>query len=76
MVVDPHFAARAMVVRAASRAGYEVPMPGVVPKFSRTPGGVADVGPALGEHTRTVLRELAGVGDDEWTRLVAQGTVA
>ncbi|HYA68736.1 MAG TPA: CoA transferase, partial [Acidimicrobiales bacterium] len=36
VVVDPHYAARAMVLRAASRAGYEVPMPGVVPKFSRT----------------------------------------
>ncbi|HUY22327.1 MAG TPA: CoA transferase [Acidimicrobiales bacterium] len=76
MVVDPHYGARAMVVRAASRAGYEVPMPGVVPKFSRTPGGVADVGPELGEHTEPVLRELAGVEDGEWSSLVAQGTVA
>jgi formyl-CoA transferase len=65
-----------MVVRAAARAGYEVPMPGVVPKFSRTPGGVADVGPELGEHTEQVLRELAGVDDGEWRSLVAQGTVA
>ncbi|HVA04920.1 MAG TPA: CoA transferase [Acidimicrobiales bacterium] len=76
MVLDPHYAARAMVVRAGSRAGYEVPMPGVVPKFSRTPGGVADVGPELGEHTEPVLRELAGVGDAEWSSLVAEGTVA
>jgi formyl-CoA transferase/succinyl-CoA--D-citramalate CoA-transferase len=76
MVVDPHYLARAMVVRAASRAGYEVPMPGVVPKFSRTPGGVADVGPKLGEHTEPVLRALAGVGDAEWAALVAEGTVA
>ncbi len=76
MVVDAHYAARAMVVRAASRAGYEVPMPGVVPKFSRTPGGVADVGPRLGEHTEPVLRELAGVGHAEWSSLVEQGTVA
>jgi formyl-CoA transferase len=76
MVVDPHYAARAMVVRAASRAGYEVPMPGVVPMFSRTPGGVADVGPELGEHTEMVLRHLAGVGDAEWSSLAADGTVA
>ncbi len=76
MVVDPHYAARAMVVRAASRAGYEVPMPGVVPKFSRTPGAVGDVGPELGEQTELVLRELAGVGDVEWSSLVADGTVA
>jgi len=76
MLADPHYAARAMVVRAASRAGYEVPMPGVVPKFSRTPGGVADVGPALGEHTELVLRALAGVGDAEWSSLIEEGTVA
>jgi formyl-CoA transferase/succinyl-CoA--D-citramalate CoA-transferase len=76
MVTDPHYAARTMVVRAASRAGYEVPMPGVVPRFSRTPGGVADVGPELGEHTEMVLRALAGVGDAEWSSLVAEGTVS
>jgi formyl-CoA transferase/succinyl-CoA--D-citramalate CoA-transferase len=76
VLADSHYAARAMVVRAASRAGYEVPMPGVVPKFSRTPGGVADVGPELGEHTERVLRELAGVGDAEWSSLMAEGTVA
>jgi crotonobetainyl-CoA:carnitine CoA-transferase CaiB-like acyl-CoA transferase len=76
MLIDPHFAARSMVVRAASRAGYEVPMPGVVPKFSRTPGDIADVGPNLGEHTEEVLRDLAGVGDAEWSSLVTEGTVA
>jgi len=76
MVADPHYAAREMVVRALSRAGYEVPMPGVVPKFSRTPGHIADVGPALGEHTRQVLGELAGVDDGEWSALLAAGVVA
>jgi crotonobetainyl-CoA:carnitine CoA-transferase CaiB-like acyl-CoA transferase len=76
VLVDPHYAARAMVVRAASRAGYEVPMPGVVPMFSRTPGGITDVGPRLGEHTEPVLRQLVGVGDAEWSTLLADGTVA
>jgi formyl-CoA transferase len=76
MLTDPHYAARSMVVRAASRAGYEVPMPGVVPKFSRTPGDIADVGPTLGEHTEEVLRDLAGVDDVEWSSLLAEGTVA
>jgi formyl-CoA transferase len=75
MVGDPQYAARTMVVRAASRAGYEVPMPGVVPKFSRTPGSVADVGPELGEHTEMVLRELAGIEEAEWCSLVAEGAV-
>lgn len=76
MLADPHFAARSMVARFASRAGYEVPMAGVVPTFSRTPGNIADVGPTLGEHTEVVLRELAGVEDAEWSSLLAEGTVA
>jgi crotonobetainyl-CoA:carnitine CoA-transferase CaiB-like acyl-CoA transferase len=65
-----------MVIRALSRAGYEVPMPGVVPKFSRTPGAVHAVGPGLGDDTRAVLSAYAGVGDDEWSDLRAAGTVA
>lgn len=73
---DPHYRARDMVVRAMSRAGYEVPMPGVVPKFSRTPGVVTDVGPRLGEHTEEVLKRLADLTDHEWVALRTAGTVA
>ncbi len=73
---DSHYAARDMVVRAVGRAGYAVPMAGVVPKFSRTPGAVTDVGPRLGEHTEQVLRTLADVDDAEWDTLLASGTVA
>ena len=76
MVHDPHYAARQMIIRATARAGYEVPMTGIVPKFSRTPGGVGDVGPELGEHTREVLTELADVDEGEWTKLRAAGVVS
>jgi len=55
---DPHYLARDMVLRATARAGFEVPMTGIVPRFSRTPGGVADVGATLGEHTAEVASEL------------------
>ncbi len=51
MLGDEHYAARDMVQRRASRTGIDTPMIGVVPKFSRTPGSIADVGPTLGEHT-------------------------
>ena len=60
MVNDPHYLARSMVLRATSRAGFEVPMTGIVPRFSRTPGRVRDVGPDLGEHTDEVVREVRG----------------
>jgi crotonobetainyl-CoA:carnitine CoA-transferase CaiB-like acyl-CoA transferase len=57
---DEHYRARDMVLRATSRAGFDLPMVGVVPRFSRTPGRVADVGPALGEHTDEVRSRLLG----------------
>ena len=51
MLTDEHYLAREMVQRFTSRAGIETAMLGVVPKFSRTPGSIRDVGPILGEHT-------------------------
>ncbi len=76
LATDPQLAARDMVLRLA--AGFErpVPMAGVVPKLSRTPGAVRTVGPALGEHTDVVLRDLAGLTDDELTTLRAAQVIA
>ena len=51
MIDDPHYLARGMVQLITSRQGIELPTLGVVPKFSRTPGSINDVGPLLGEHT-------------------------
>jgi crotonobetainyl-CoA:carnitine CoA-transferase CaiB-like acyl-CoA transferase len=59
MLTDPHYLAREMVLRVTSRAGFELPITGIVPKFSRTPGAVRDVGPALGEHTAEVTAEVS-----------------
>jgi crotonobetainyl-CoA:carnitine CoA-transferase CaiB-like acyl-CoA transferase len=62
MVTDAHYAARDMVLRRTARAGFDLPMTGIVPRFSRTPGAVRDVGPALGEHSAEVAAELAAAG--------------
>ncbi len=51
MLTDEHYLAREMIERHVSRTGVDTPMLGVVPKFSRTPGSIGDVGPELGEHT-------------------------
>src|SRR6056297_3833063 len=51
MLTDSHYLAREMVQRHLSRTDVDTPMLGVVPKFSRTPGSIDDVGPSLGEHT-------------------------
>jgi len=75
MVDDAHFLARDMVLRRTAAEGWEVPMTGVVPKFSRTPGGVASTGPRLGEHTAEVLGCLAAVSGDELQALRDSGVV-
>lgn len=76
LATDPQLAARDMVLRLA--AGFErpVPMAGIVPKLSRTPGSVRAVGPALGEHTTAVLQELAGLTTQTIDALRADGIVA
>ena len=50
-------------------------MTGIVPKFTATPGRVRATGPALGQHTRAVLIELAGLTDAQVSDLVARGLV-
>ena len=75
ILTDPHFAAREMVVRRRTSDGWEVPMSGVVPKFSRTPGGIGWTGPELGEHADAVLAEVAGVRSDELATLREAGVV-
>jgi crotonobetainyl-CoA:carnitine CoA-transferase CaiB-like acyl-CoA transferase len=76
LATDPHIAARDMIVRLAAGFGADVPMTGVVPKFSRTPGEIRAVGPELGEHTDAVLRDLAGLTDGEIAALRDGGVVA
>jgi formyl-CoA transferase/succinyl-CoA--D-citramalate CoA-transferase len=76
LATDPHIAAREMIVRLAAGFERDVPMTGVVPKFSRTPGAIRSVGPALGEHTDAVLRDLAGCSEAEIAALRDDGVVA
>ena len=65
-----------MIVRLA--AGFEraIPMAGVVPKLSRTPGSIRSTGPDLGEHTDAVLREIAGLTDAEIAQLRESGVIS
>ncbi|MGN6722883.1 MAG: CaiB/BaiF CoA transferase family protein [Marmoricola sp.] len=75
MLSDPHYLARGMVQRHVSEEGWEVPMSGVVPTFSRTPGGVAATGPRLGRHTREVLVDLGVVTPTEYDTLSERGVL-
>ncbi len=74
IVSDPHYQARDMLLQAQLPGGASVKMPGIVPKLSDTPGEVRWQGPALGEHTGSVLGEL-GFATEEIERLRREGAV-
>jgi len=75
MLTDPQYLARDMVRRLTSNQGWDVPMTGVVPRFTETPGTIRHTGPALGEHTDDVLSELLGLDGDEIASLRSDGAV-
>ena len=72
---DPHYRARDMILKQATRDGYEIDVPGVVPKLMGTPGTVRSAAPGLGDDTDAVLREL-GIADSEILALRGKGVVA
>jgi formyl-CoA transferase len=72
---DPHFRARDMILTQQTREGYEVEVPGIVPKLMGTPGSVRSAAPRLGEDTDAVLREI-GLTDDQIAALRARKVVA
>ena len=55
---DPHYRARDMIVRQTTRDGYELDVPGIVPKLATTPGTIRSAAPRLGDDTESVLREF------------------
>lgn len=76
MLADPHYLAREMVRRVTSTQGWEVPMAGVVPRFTATPGTIRFPGPRLGAHTEEVLAEVVGLDADAIEALRAEGAIA
>ena len=75
MMADPHFAARDAIIRVPHPHFGEIPMQGVFPKLSDTPGAVRWAGPQLGEHTDEILTQLLHRTADEITTLRNQGTI-
>jgi formyl-CoA transferase len=75
MLADPHFRARRSLVEVPDPDHGHVTMPAVAPRLSGTPGGIRWAGPALGQHTAEVLRELAGLDDAALDELRRTGIV-
>jgi formyl-CoA transferase len=72
---DPHYRARGVIEKVRSIDGMEVEVPGIIPRLSGNPGAIHARGPALGEHTDTILRK-AGLSAEDITALKAKGIVS
>jgi formyl-CoA transferase len=73
---DPHFRAREMLLEHVDPDIGPFIGPGIVPKFSETPGGVRWSGPwEEGCHNRDVYGRLLGLGEDELRELRAEGVL-
>ncbi len=71
---DPHFRARDMILRQRTNDGYELDVPGIIPKMSATPGSLRTAAPRLGQDTEQVLSEI-GVTAAQLAALREKGIV-
>jgi formyl-CoA transferase len=76
MLDDPIFLEREAVISVDdAEVGGAIRMPGIVPKLVRGPGRIRWAGPALGQHTDEVLREVIGLGAEELAELRRLGAI-
>ena len=75
IAADPHYRARDMILKQGTRQGFDVEVPGIVPKLLSTPGAIRSPAPLLGEHTRGILEGL-GFTAEQQAQLKAEGVIA
>jgi crotonobetainyl-CoA:carnitine CoA-transferase CaiB-like acyl-CoA transferase len=74
LVADEHIQERGVIVEVPDAEAGSVLMHNVIPRLSETPGRLRHPAPALGQHTREVLREI-GYSDQRIAALAADGVV-
>lgn len=74
IVNDCHYQARGMLQTIELDDGSSLKVPGVIPKLSDTPGSFEGGGPALGQHTLSVLQGM-GLEPQKLTQLQEKGVI-
>ena len=73
---DSHFQARENIVtKYYAPVDEEVAMPGIIPKFSETPGQIKWVGPELGEHNAEIYSQWLGLNENDLAALKEEGVI-
>jgi len=68
MFADPHYQARDLFETVEVGSG-TLKIPAITPKLSATPGRTESAGPALGEHTDEVLKQMLGMTQEQLAEL-------
>lgn len=66
---DPQVIARDMIVEVEHPVAGHLKMPGIPIKMSETPGAILKPAPMLGQHSEEILKEVAGLSDEQIEKL-------
>lgn len=66
---NEQFKARENIVEVEHPRLGKMKMPGIVPKFSKTPGEIRNIGPDIGEDNEHILKEVLNYSDEEIEQL-------
>ncbi|MFZ7101583.1 MAG: CaiB/BaiF CoA transferase family protein [Peptococcaceae bacterium] len=66
---DPHYQSREDIVEMSHPNMGTIKMPGIFPKFNKTPGEIKWIGPELGAHNQEVYGELLDLDEKELQKL-------
>jgi formyl-CoA transferase len=75
IAADEHYRARQAFVAVPHPELGAVPMPGIGPRFSRTPGAIRHAGVALGAHNEEIYGGLLGLGPADLAALRERGVI-
>lgn len=72
---DEHYKERQNIIEVDHPRLGKVKMPGIVPKFSKTPGSVRNVGPDLGGDNQEILTDLLNYSEEEIAKLKEENVI-
>ena len=75
MFNDAHFKARQMIETVKINEKDNLKVPGIIPKFSKTPGKIKWAGLSLGASNKEIYQNMLGFSDEEMDKMKSEGVI-
>ncbi len=75
MFNDAHFKARQMIETVKINDKDDLKVPGIIPKFSKTPGRIKWAGLSLGANNKEIYQNMLGFSDEEMSKMKDKGVI-